>query len=69
MPLELLLQCCTTNILLSPDIEEPGDKVEVAFRRLDSDGDGYIILEDFVHVLIIAIINSTSVDKVEVDSI
>ena len=69
MPLELLLQCCTTNILLSPEIEEPGDKVEVAFRRLDSDGDGYIILEDFVHVLIIAIINSTSVDKVEVDSI
>ena len=55
LPLELLLQCCTTNILLSPDIEEPGDKVEVAFRRLDSDGDGYIILEDFVHVLIILI--------------
>ena len=50
LPLELLLQCCTTSILLSPDIEEPGDKVEVAFRRLDSDGDGYLILDDFVHV-------------------
>lgn len=50
LPLELLLQCCTTSILLSPDIEEPGDKVELAFRRLDSDGDGYLILDDFVHV-------------------
>ena len=50
LPLELLLQCCTTAVLLSPEVEEPGDKVEAAFRTLDSDGDGYLILEDFVHV-------------------
>ena len=50
LPLELLLQCCTTTILLSPELEEPGDKVEAAFRTLDSDGDGYLILDDFVHV-------------------
>ena len=36
--------------ILSPDIEDPNDRVEVAFRRLDSDGDGYLHLEDFVHV-------------------
>ena len=47
----MLLQCCTTTaVLLSPEVEEPGDKVEAAFRTLDSDGDGYLILEDFVHV-------------------
>ena len=50
MPLELLLQCCTTTIVLSPEVEEPGDKVEAAFRTLDSDGDGYLIMDDFVHV-------------------
>ena len=50
MPLELLLQCCTTTILLSPEVEEPGDKVEAAFRTMDSDGDGYLILEDFVQI-------------------
>ena len=38
------------NIFFSPDIEDPNDRVEVAFRRLDSDGDGYLHLEDFVHV-------------------
>ena len=32
----------------SPDIEDPNDRVEVAFRRLDSDGDGYLNIEDFV---------------------
>ena len=50
LPLDLLLQCCTTTILLSPEVEDPGDKVEAAFRTLDSDGDGYLILEDFVQV-------------------
>ena len=50
LPLELLLQCCTTTILLSPEVEEPGDKEEAAFRTLDSDGDGYLILDDFVQV-------------------
>ena len=34
----------------SPDIEDPSDRVEVAFRRLDSDGDGYLDLEDFYQV-------------------
>ena len=34
----------------SPDIEDPNDRVEVAFRRLDSDGDGYLHLEDFVQL-------------------
>ena len=36
--------------MLSPDIENPGDRVEVAFRRLDTDGDGYIEEEEFTQV-------------------
>ena len=48
----LLLQCCAGGGLLSPDIEDPGDRVEVAFRRLDMDGDGFIDEDDFMEVLI-----------------
>lgn len=48
--LKLLLHCCSSQMMLSPDIEDPNDRVEVAFRRLDSDGDGYLHLEDFVHI-------------------
>ena len=36
--------------MFSPDIEDPNDRVEVAFRRLDSDGDGYLDIEDFYQV-------------------
>ena len=38
------------ELLFSPDIEDPNDRVEVAFRRLDSDGDGYLDIEDFFQV-------------------
>ena len=46
----LSLSCCSAAEILSPDIENPGDRVEVAFRRLDTDGDGYIEEEEFTQV-------------------
>ena len=36
--------------MVSPDIEDPGDRVEVAFMRLDLDGDGFINEEEFTEV-------------------
>ena len=42
--------CCTAPPLLSPDIHDPSDRVEIAFRRLDQDGDGFLGPEDFAEI-------------------
>ena len=48
----MLLGCCIGNSrVISPDIEDPGDRVEVAFRRLDLDGDGFINEDEFTEVV------------------
>ena len=38
------------NAITSPDIADPRDRVEVAFRRIDMDGNGYIDEEEFTEV-------------------
>ena len=53
------------NPCLSPDIEDPNGRVWVAFRRLDSDGDGYLNIDDFVGLGWPMVDNDVDTDQME----